>query len=435
MRRIFVWLHRYVGLALAGFLIVEGLTGSIIAFKADLTGFLDPRLVATRPAPDARRLSLAEAALRAEELEPTEHVDYFVNYGDDRITMRMGGRRNPATGERYPDVPFFVSLNPWTGERLAAVEPEGLWARFLAAVIPFVYELHVNLLAGPVGQLILFAVALLWTIDCFVGFYLTLPITLQRFWPRWTPAWLVKWRGGFYRVNFDLHRAGGLWFWAALFVFAWSSVQLTNPIVYDWVMTKLSDSQGVMEATMRVYRFPTSEEDIARMKARRNLDEPFGLGWREAQATGERLMAAEAAREGFKILRPAMLNRVGLSRLYSYDVVIDRPFPQRRSWQVFFDADTGALHAAGDPIRLFGLERWGDTFSDWIRQLHLIQDPIDYFSYRIFVAIAGVVVAMLSITGIYVWWKKRRARAFSRAQSVGRASPRDGASVRAGVRA
>jgi len=34
---------------------------------------------------------------------------------------------------------------------------------------------------------------------------------------------------------------------------------------------------------------------------------------------------------------------------------------------------------------------------------------------RIFTAITGFIVAMLSITGIYIWWKKRRGRRTLRA--------------------
>nr|WP_306306218.1 PepSY domain-containing protein [Methylomonas koyamae] len=36
----------------------------------------------------------------------------------------------------------------------------------------------------------------------------------------------MKWRGSAYRINFDLHRAGGLWLWLLLLVFAWSSVYM-----------------------------------------------------------------------------------------------------------------------------------------------------------------------------------------------------------------
>jgi uncharacterized iron-regulated membrane protein len=402
-RGVFVWLHRYVGLALAGFLLIEGLTGALLAFNGDLSRALDPRFVAAKPPAGARRLSLAALAMRAEALEPTEHVAYFGEYSDERAIMRMWGRRDPATGGRYPDVPFTVALDPWTGERLGEKEPATAWARFLASIMPFARDLHYNLTFGQKGEYVLLAVALIWTIDCFVAFYLTLPISLEKFRKRWKPSWLVKWRGGFYRINFDLHRAGGLWLWAMLLVFAWSSVQLVDRIgVYDWAMARISDYQG-------------DEALMATLFTDRSRDAPFALDWMEAQAAGERLMAQEAAREGFKIVRPVALNRFEESRLYNYTALTDRPFPRQQTATVFFDADTGAMREAVDEAS--GGGHWGDALTFWLRGLHMARDPLDYFVYRVFIVVAGLVVAMLSITGVYIWWKKRRAR-----KSVARAA-------------
>ena len=31
-------------------------------------------------------------------------------------------------------------------------------------------------------------------------------------------------------------------------------------------------------------------------------------------------------------------------------------------------------------------------------------------AYRIFVCVLGLVITMLSVTGVYIWWKKRKAR-------------------------
>src|ERR1700758_1906115 len=42
-------------------------------------------------------------------------------------------------------------------------------------------------------------------------------------------------RADAFRINFDLHRAGGLWFWLLLFVFPWSSVMLALRPVYERV--------------------------------------------------------------------------------------------------------------------------------------------------------------------------------------------------------
>jgi uncharacterized iron-regulated membrane protein len=56
----------------------------------------------------------------------------------------------------------------------------------------------------------------------------------------------------------------------------------------------------------------------------------------------------------------------------------------------------------------------GLTITNWLRALHMIQDPVDYFVYRVFVCVIGLVIAMLSFTGVYIWWKKRRARQLHR---------------------
>ena len=68
MRPVFVGLHRYVGLAVAAFLLIEGLTGALLAFNGDLSRALDPRFVAAKPPPGAQRLSFADLAMRAEAL-------------------------------------------------------------------------------------------------------------------------------------------------------------------------------------------------------------------------------------------------------------------------------------------------------------------------------------------------------------------------------
>jgi uncharacterized iron-regulated membrane protein len=232
-------------------------------------------------------------------------------------------------------------------------------------------------------------VALLWTIDCFVGFYLTLPLKLESFWRRWKPAWLIKWRGGFYRVNFDLHRAGGLWFWAMLFVFAWSSVNLTYVTgSYDFVMGKLFDYQSSQEQLGTRSPLPLDTETG-----------PLKLDWRAAQSVGEKLMAERAQREGFKIEKLIGLYRDEPIRQYTYRVRTDRWFPNDRNEEMTFDADTGTFQGA---TRQTNTGHAGNTVSNWLVALHLIVDPVDYLAYRIFAAGIGIVIVMLSVTGVYV---------------------------------
>jgi len=396
MRRVFVWIHRYVGLAMALFLIIEGVTGSLLAFRGDLSALLDPRLVAARPSPDAERLDLATLAERAGALMPRATAAYFFRLRDDQAIVRMAPRNDPATGKPYPDDPGVIVLDPWTGKELGRMPYSGYTQGFVANIMPFVNDLHTSLALGEKGAWILAFLAVLWTIDCFVGFYLTLPVKLEKFWTRWKPAWLVKWRGGFYRVNFDLHRAGGLWPWAMLFVFAWSSVCLIDNFgVYEKVMATLFDTRPMME-------------QVAGFAAPREGAGPMKLDWRAAQARGKELVAEKAAAGGFRLLEPRGMTSLADARSYNYIVATARSFPADKELTVFFDGDDGAF------LDVMGTSTGhsGETVTNWLRALHMARDPMDYLPYRIFVCILGLVIALLSITGVYVWWKKRKARQF-----------------------
>src|SRR5690606_13559522 len=100
------------------------------------------------------------------------------------------------------------------------------------------------------------------TLDCFVALYLTLPqrresashllrstqsgnAEAKTWWQRWKPAWRIRWRQGGYKLTFDLHRAGGLWLWLILLVFAGSSVYMNlGDTVYTWAMRAVTDFEA-----------------------------------------------------------------------------------------------------------------------------------------------------------------------------------------------
>lgn len=71
---------------------------------------------------------------------------------------------------------------------------------------------------------------------------------------------------------------------------------------------------------------------------------------------------------------------------------------------VLFDAYTGELVTLSLPSGL----RSGDTVTNWLAALHMAR--VFGLPYRIFVCILGLVIAMLSATGVYIWWKKRAAK-------------------------
>ena len=238
-------------------------------------------------------------------------------------------------------------------------------------------------------------VALAWTIDCFVGAYLTFPAgrgSGRGFWALWKSAWKVKRGACAYRLNFDLHRAGGLWPWAMLLIFAWSSVYMNLwDTVYTW-------------ATRAVFDFRPPW--VLQVKQPAPVEAPR-LGWREAQVVARRLMAEEAGRRGIAIGKPIALAYDAESASYTYQVESDRDIadrPRRYGMQVNFDGNTGALNYALLPSGRYA----GNTVSNWLYALHMAN--VFGLPYRIFVCVLGLVIVMLSATGVVIWAKKRAAR-------------------------
>lgn len=407
MRRYWVILHRWLGLASASFLVVVGLTGSLLAFLPELNRAVTPALFL--PASTGPSLDPATVAERVQgTLSGVRVRGVFLH--DPRVAIVGVVPRRDPNGEPSAAAAFDqVFVNRHTGEILG-------WRKFgdlsegWLNLMPFVYRLHYNLALGKTGMWILGITALVWTIDCFIGLWLTLPMkrasasasgrsalsrqTSGRFVHRWAPAWRVKWPAPPYRLQFDLHRATGLWLWFALLIFAWSSVHMN-----------LHDSVYAPVTRLFLDYPPRSQERTVNAPP---SGEPR-LDWRQAQRVGQRLITAQAADRGFAVLEPVALWIDRSRGTYRYVVRSSLDFQDRRgrTW-VSFDADSG------DPIHVslpVG-QHSGHTLTHWLVSLH--EANVFGWPYRVFVAILGLATAGLSVTGVALWWMKRRARGWAR---------------------
>ncbi|HTO78332.1 MAG TPA: PepSY-associated TM helix domain-containing protein [Methylocystis sp.] len=391
-RGFFVWLHRWVGLLMAGFLIIVGLTGSLLAFNMELERVFAPQLFAG-PRPGAQALGLGALAESAEGLVPQGRVIYLTRSAEDQIKVYFEPREDPVTKKAH-DLGFTeFFLDPYTGAELGRRRNADL-SQGLVNLMPFIYDLHWRLALGDIGQWVLGVVALAWTIDCFVAFYLTLPQTTVSFWRRWKLAWLVKGNAGFYRLNFDLHRAPGLWLWALLFVFAWSSVMMDmRRPVYEWVMGALFD-------------FSSRLDEIDNSARPDGL--PPKLDWLQAEAKARRHLEDLGAKRGFAVTAPISMSYERAHNAYSYEARTSYDIVDQGRWAggafVSFDGDTGALLKFTPPHD----ERLGNTIENWLYALHM--GLVLGMPYRLLVCVLGLVIVLLSVTGVYIWWKKRAAR-------------------------
>jgi hypothetical protein len=154
-----------------------------------------------------------------------------------------------------------------------------------------------------------------------------------------------------------------------------------------------------------------SQREIAARRPRldRNSGPLPGLG--EILAMGKRLALEEGARRGTVVGDPiAVMSLLGpQSRLIlrSGDPSCEVTTTDK-CLVVEFNSQTGAIDnfRTGEQLQENG--RIGNVVSHWLHELHVAHSL--GMAYQLFVFIIGIVIAMLSVTGIYIWWKKRSVR-------------------------
>jgi uncharacterized iron-regulated membrane protein len=408
LREVALWAHRYVGLSMTVFLVVAGLTGSVLAFYHELDPWLSPGLYRSAPpTPGALPLDpFAQREALQRQLPPgllAQRVS-FEQHPERVAPIEVSAAPGAPAGL---DDEFF--LDPYTG-RVLGSRRWGDIGQGVRNVLPFLYRLHYSLALGEVGVTLFGVVALLWTIDCFIGGYLTLPVSQPRgrrgltVWlGRWKPAWLVR-AGQLFSLVFTWHRASGLWVWGLLLVFAWSGVGLNLRGVYNPVMAAAFGSQ---------------ERTYARLG---KLDPPRPqpeLDWREAHRLARAAMAEQAARQGFAVLEERRLVYHPEIGAFRYQVqssldVSDR-YPDTTLW---LSARDGRWLGLDTPTG----QNAGLTLTTWLYQLHFGAVNRLGLPYRVLVSLLGLAIAALSVTGAWVWWVKRAKRRRQRPRAL-RAQP------------
>jgi len=422
MRVAFGIAHRWAGLITAAFLFLSGVTGAVISWDHALDEWLNSHLTEAKAKGPARPST--ELAKLIEARDPRAKVNYLLTTPESGASLAffVEPRIDPATGKRFQLGYNQVFLDPATGEELGHRHWGAVWPVTRENFVSFLYKLHYTLHIPEFwgsdrwGMRLLGVIAVIWTLDCFVGFYLTLParrksnaaraasVTRQLdrgFWARWKPAWAIKTSGSAYRINFDIHRAFGLWTWLLLFVIAFTAFSLN---LYFEVFSPLMKSVSSYTPTPYELRTPapldqpaTPKLSFADIIAKGEAD-GRSRGWSEP--VGAVYYAQQYDIYSASFFRPGDdhgAGGVGPAQLY-YDGQDGRPLGARVPWQgtaadVFVQAQF-PMHSG----RILGLPG------------------------RILISAMGIVVAVLSVTGVFIWYRKRRARLTAQARSESRSS-------------
>ncbi|MCX7056490.1 MAG: PepSY-associated TM helix domain-containing protein [Proteobacteria bacterium] len=396
----------------AGFLVVIGLTGSIIVFNPELSRWLDPT-----PHVEVRGGRVLDG-LRLRDEAQKRHPSAVFNFaglhvaGDQAYALLAEPRINPETRKPY-DLGFDVLyLDPYTGLELGQTQSGGNWPINCHNIVPLVNRLHYALaLPNSWGLWLLGAVATIWTLDCLVSLYLTFPRRRPRPWAAegkrrgsnwvarwWRPSWLVKWRGSAFRVNFDLHRAGGLWLWLMLAVFAWSGVGFNlSEQVYTPVMHAFFGMPDVYGAGVPI--LPTPHTDST-------------TSWDTIRASARHEVQRRVLGLDVRVLNEEGLYYQPDKGLFTYLVRTTRDVASEGGGTVLLIDDQGKPLGFSLPTG----QNAGTTLNTWLFALHTAE--VWGMPFRLFVALIGLLVSGLSITGIYIWWKKRRSRSPRRRTAI-----------------
>ena len=410
-RPVFTWIHRCVGLFIAAFIFFSGITGAVISWDHELDDLINPGLM--HAAGTGTPLSAIELVGRVEQRHPQVRAGHFPLRAEpgDSFPVFVIPRVDPATGRLFEPGFNQVFLNPFTGDELGRRQWGAVWPISKENFVSFLYRLHYTLHLPAFwgrdrwGHWLLGAIALLWAVDCFVGLYLTLPArrrasdatedrsdvvppAARSWWRRWRPAWKVRWKGGPARLTFDLHRAFSLWTWLVLFTIAFTGFSLN---LYREIVQPVMSTMSRPSPTPFDQRKPT---------ARHEPIDP-AIGWQKVIEVGR----AEGARRGWPPLGPVTYSeRFGIHHGLFFDSGDDHGVGGVGPIRLFIDGMTAEVLGQRLP--------WNGTAADiFVQSLFpLHSGRILGMPGRVMTSAMGIVAATLSVTGVMIWWRKRRAR-------------------------
>lgn len=366
-RRVWLQIHKVLGLALGLWFLLMGVTGSLLVYYRGLEAQLDARLReqpgVTAPA------KIAEVHRTLVAAHPQRGTGWRIEvppWPGEPVTARF---LKPVETQGAYFAPLLATTDP-SGRTLVANrfwgETPGTW----------IYDLHFSLLGGELGVKVVG-----WG---GVALAASLVSGLVIWWPargRWRQA--LRLRGGVSTVRrvYDLHTVFGALGAVLLLILALTGSALALPDLVKPMIASVSPLTPVPRPAVP----PPAEAAGPRL---------------DADAAIARAMQAFPGAQVRWIDTPATDGGLYRIRLRQPGEPGDR-FPDTLVW---IDSTRGEIVARRDP-RHFSA---GDTVWQWMHPLHSGEGfgPVG----RLLVCLCGVLPVLLAVTGLWRWLDKRRAR-------------------------
>lgn len=373
--------HRWLGILLGAWFALVGLTGSVLVFEDDVDAWLNPALLTSsergprlEPEELLRRVESEHSLGRVERIRlPIAPGEVYRLVYRTQPNRRVSVRRIEAT------------FAPASG-RLLGTRPTEEFGLSAPLLIRTVYEFHRNVLLGNSGSNIVGIAGFLLMASAITGLVVS--------WPRHAAAWRrwvhVNLRANAVRVAFDAHRSLGV----ITFVLLLLATLTGSTLVY------LNYVRDLVNVFSPVKSFPTV---------------PF--------AKGERADSAEFTR---------IVERI--RKVYPRQSIIEIHLPFRQTGgYLFYMKQPGDEHRLGDTIawvdpvtteilveRSDRTRTTGESLMHWLYPLH--SGTAFGLTGLVAMCITGLTPILLVLTGVWVWWRKRRSEQLGAQRRAARAA-------------
>jgi uncharacterized iron-regulated membrane protein len=360
-RRLFKWVHTWIGLVAGLVIAVVSLTGSVSVFRTEIQLASSPR-----GAGGPRVVGLDEIASQIAHADPNaqiRRVRFPAAPGDPFVVqVELAGKQKHLVCEAS------------TGRVLGTLQTG--WTDWMV-------DLHRNLLAGKTGRKAVGAIGMVLFMLAATG--LSLWLMGARKWQAWIT---VRPQGGTRRFHFELHRAVGLWSYGLLTVVAFAGIGLAYPDTFRDALQHVTGGPAANKS-------PRVAESAS--QTLRTLDEYFRIGagaMPDGAPTELRLPERNKAPVDLRLRRPGDLSPSGnhvyiepsTGRVLAVSKAADQPLATR-IFSAFAPIHYGEF--GGLPIKML----WG---------------------------LLGLIPSVLFVTGLITWWRpnQRKTRLAARQDVV-----------------
>lgn len=373
LRRIWLTIHRWLGLTVGLLFVLLGLSGSVLVFHRGIDEWLNPdMLLAGESGPRQSLQDIIDAAEATFSGRPerAQFVD-SPRTADGVWTVWFPNGTPESSGSTQ------VYIDPDTAE----VTGRRVWGEY---PMTWIYRLHYRLLAGETGETIVGIAGIVLMVSIGTGIFL------------WWPLWQNSWRAAFAlrrgnRFQFDLHKTGGIASAVILPVIAFTGVYMIFP---EWIRPCV---------TM------LSAETVPNAEHLRSTPHPGAV----------RIDADQAVAIARSVYPDAELKRLYLPSRPDgvYVARVRRPGEVRRSsgnTRVWIEQYSGEVLA----VRDWNRRTAADAFFAWQFPLH--NGEAFGLAGRWIVFMTGLAPAVLYVTGVMLWLRRRRSRRRQLSRVLGR---------------